>query len=538
MARVWTLSLNYADVATKAIVSDLIDQRTSSVRGRPVVAVPTPTPSLIRAGARQVLSTGLATGTITTVAQAVQDPHAKEQIRKPCWRQLAGRRFALERQFSVRVPTPLQLAEILHPVSTGGPTAAASVYQAMKWFTTTFGCRFVVGHFLIKPYKMQGIAHTGQQAAELQPWAGATLILLGFMLQQSALSCIRFEHMQRSSYTDLVNGCMHFRCSQGKSHVVDPATVWVSGFSLLQVLRDFFRHESLPGAGFLWPAVQLHAEDLWQLHDCSPFIPFKKLTRSRFLELLRGTLVEVGLDRGEAGAAGGNYLNLGHAEFARTWRPSSSAISPSHSTHGPWASTMPVTRLSIRAESNNTPFVASCCWPAEGCLSCPLATKGCCHPTRGHGRNLRLWQPRPPSRLSQLSRQSPWTRTCQLRVLSLMSHLLWVKLMLARKRGSQLRRVTRQALLPTSQQSETLKWFQQGRKVHITRAEDEERYRPGPCAVRSWLLYPGKGQGMSALLESHAKGALRSTLGALWLATLTRCVYGKECHRPAVSEPL
>ena len=382
LATVWTLSLHFAEVATRAVVTDLIDQRTSTVRGRPVVAVPSAGPSAITAGARQILSTGLATGTITTVAQAVQDPHAKEQIRKQAkiqelfqfvleylvdleelgtdWDTLKDpvklqalkttlmngaqrlgverlgallatarrwRRFALERQFSVRVPTPLQLAEFLQSVSTGGPTAAASVYQAMKWFTFTFGCRFVVDHFLIKPYKLHGQSHTGKQATELQPWeflnlallarqsAGTKLILLSFMLQ-SALSCIRFEHMQRSSYTDSVNECMHFWCAQGKSRRqgARPAYFWAlpefefQGFSMHQVLRDFFRHESLPGAGFLWPAVHLSAEDLWQLHDCSPFIPARKLSRSRFLELLRGTLVEVGLNRGEAGTAGYNRL--------------------------------------------------------------------------------------------------------------------------------------------------------------------------------------------------------------------------------------
>ena len=33
-------------------------------------------------------------------------------------------------------------------------------------------------------------------------------------------------------------------------------------------------------------------------------------------------------------------------------------------------------------------------------------------------------------------------------------------------------------IVPPEEISETLQWFQQGKKVHITRAEDDDRYRP------------------------------------------------------------
>ena len=42
------------------------------------------------------------------------------------------KRFALPKKYPVRAPTPLQLAEFLRDVSRGGPTAAASVWQALK----------------------------------------------------------------------------------------------------------------------------------------------------------------------------------------------------------------------------------------------------------------------------------------------------------------------------------------------------------------------------------------------------------------------
>ena len=583
LATVWTLSLTYATVATQAVVADLVDQRTSTVRGRPLMALPEKSPSMLTEGARQILSTGLATGTITTVAQAVNDPHAKEQIRKQAkiqelfqfvleylvdleelgtdWDTIQDpvklqalkttlmqgaqrlgverlgallaaarrwRRFALERGFSVRVPSPLQLAEFFQAVSSGGPTAAASVYQAMKWFTNTFGCRFVVDHFLIKPYKMHGQTHTGSQAVELQPWeflnlallarraAGTKLILISFMLQ-SALSCIRFEHMQRSSYMSTVNGCMHFRCSQGKARRqgARPAYYWAlpefefQGISLHQILKDFFLHESLPGVGFLWPAIQLSAEDLWQIHDCSPFIPGKKLSRGRFLELLRGTLVESGLDKSEAGTAGynrlrrflptlGNCLNYAPEELQAigSW-----VEIPGHGGPNPQRSVRATVSMGLHYAGHKVDRSGRVKQHALRCFmqlarrrltELPLAAGGLLPANSWSweefaavaarttfdrieeepidtadeelpGLDAPADQPAAAAVPEAVGERSDGESSCD--TSSSASDVSAI--------GEDL-----VGIVPPEEINESLKWFQQGRKVHLTRAEDDSRYRP------------------------------------------------------------
>ena len=210
----------------RAVVRDLVDQRESAVRGRPILEVPGVSPaSSFTPQARQVITTGLARDALRTVAPALTDPHAREQVRKqakiqelfqfvvehlvdlrelglspsdaedPAQMQLfkdnlmqSAQRLGLERlgallsavrrwrryaqcyQVSINAPTPLQVSQFLQQVGSGGPTAAASVYQVLRWFSDNFGCHFHLEHFLVKPYRLHGQAHTGEQAKELQPW--------------------------------------------------------------------------------------------------------------------------------------------------------------------------------------------------------------------------------------------------------------------------------------------------------------------------------------------------------------------------------
>ena len=58
----------------------------------------------------------------------------------------------------------------------------------------------------------------------------------------------------------------------------------------------------------MWPAVSLNPDDLWQVHDATPFEVTKRMSRARFLELFRGTLIEIGLHRDAAMSAGFNRL--------------------------------------------------------------------------------------------------------------------------------------------------------------------------------------------------------------------------------------
>ena len=237
------------------------------------------------------------------------------------------KRFALPKQYSIKEPSPLQAAEFLREVSRGGPTAAASVWQAMKWFQDKMGLKFPCNHFLVLPYKNFPAAYSSSQAVELQPWEfinlllfakqqrGTNLVLMCFLLQCS-ISCVRFEHFQRSKFMNSQSEWARFHCRQGKRRVrgsrpgyewSTPELAW-RGFSLLKVLTEFFRHECLSETGFVWPQVQLDPNDLWEINEGSPFDVAKPMSRQRFLEILRGALHQIGVPIEEATTAQYNKL--------------------------------------------------------------------------------------------------------------------------------------------------------------------------------------------------------------------------------------
>ena len=66
--------------------------------------------------------------------------------------------------------------------------------------------------------------------------------------------------------------------------------------------------ELLPGCKYLWPALQLDPMDLWQVTEHTPSALDRKLPRGRFLELLRGTLLDLGTAPDQAQTAGFNRL--------------------------------------------------------------------------------------------------------------------------------------------------------------------------------------------------------------------------------------
>ena len=121
------------------------------------------------------------------------------------------RTYALENQFEVRTPSPLQMSAFFRAVASGGPTAAASMFHALKWYRQHFALHFELDHWLLKPYKLLPLDHTVQKKQELQPWemvnlllrlrqAQGTHLLLLAMFTWAATSCIRFEHFQCSHF--------------------------------------------------------------------------------------------------------------------------------------------------------------------------------------------------------------------------------------------------------------------------------------------------------------------------------------------------
>ena len=237
------------------------------------------------------------------------------------------RTYALDNQFHVRAPTPLQLSAFFKAVAAGGPTAATSMFHALKWFRQHFALPFELDHWLLQPYKLLPLNHAIQQKQELQPWemvnlllrlrqASGTHLLLLAMFVWAATSCIRFEHFQRSSFVGEADTFLIFKCSQGKARRqgTRPPYEWAMpelgfrGAGLLKIVKDFVLHEALPDVGFLWPAVALQADELWQVTETTPWIVTKKMSRGRFLELMRGTLMDIGVDPAQAQVAGFNRL--------------------------------------------------------------------------------------------------------------------------------------------------------------------------------------------------------------------------------------
>ena len=237
------------------------------------------------------------------------------------------KKWATQHEVPLKSPGAMQVAEFLKEVNRGGPTAAASMFHVLKWYEDSMGLDFCTSHFLVKPFRMHEAHHTGTQAVELSPSEfinllqmvrtaqGSYMMVLTFMIQ-SAVSCIRFEHMQRSRMIASYDGYIEFDCRQGKARRkgARPAYRWATpevefqGWSLCSTLRDFYGHECLPGATFLWPALQLSATELWELTDVTPFDASKPMSRSRFLELLRGAIGEMGAPQEDAASAGYNRL--------------------------------------------------------------------------------------------------------------------------------------------------------------------------------------------------------------------------------------
>ena len=387
LAVVWTLALNQSLDTQQHIIRELVDERQSVARNRGGVVLREAPTTSIPPSARRVVATGLTIPSAPVVYRDMPDPHEREEHKKQAkiqalfeflldhlmdlkelgigWHDLqvpekvqafkdtimhgaqrlsverlgallaaAKRwvRFTTERNYASRFPSPLQVAEFLKAVSSGGPTASASVYQALKWFEESFGCGFHTSHYLVKPHRFHGPNHTGRQATELAPWEFANLLLAARRAQgtklmlilffiQGAISCIRFEHFQRSRVTQVFEKYVEFECSKGKRRKqgARPAYRWAmpnlsfQGLAVSAALVDFLKYEVAVDASFAWPALELSPDDLWQVHDGTPFVANRPMSRGRFLELFGGMLIELGVERGEANTAGFNRL--------RRWLP-------------------------------------------------------------------------------------------------------------------------------------------------------------------------------------------------------------------------
>lgn len=236
------------------------------------------------------------------------------------------RRYAAEHGLSVRSPTPMQLASFLRQVGQGGPTAASSQFLAMLWWQKALGADFPMDHWLVAPWRLHAANHQGSQATELAPWEflnllrwaavlqGTHQLLVSFLLM-IAVSCVRFEHIQRSKYIQRHDGWLEFFCRKGKARKQGsrPGFGWClpdvrwQGFSLCAILADYFKNEAL-SEHFLIPSLDLQPEDLWEITSTTPLVLNKAMSRGRFLEILRGSLIQINVDPTSASRAQYNRL--------------------------------------------------------------------------------------------------------------------------------------------------------------------------------------------------------------------------------------
>ena len=233
------------------------------------------------------------------------------------------RTYSSTKGFDARHPLPIHMAEFLAMVSKGGPTAASSMWHALLWWSRSYGLEWPLEHFTCVPFKMHAPGHRSVQATELEPWEfynlvflmvqskGTNQVILAWFIM-TALSCVRFEHLQRSKF---IKDHAEFYCSEGKARRKGarpgyswacPNFVW-QGRHLTRLLADFYAHES-ENSGFLMPALELHANELWEVHESTPMVVSRKMSRARYLELLRGAMLQAGLDPQQASTVQFNRL--------------------------------------------------------------------------------------------------------------------------------------------------------------------------------------------------------------------------------------
>ena len=357
MATFWTTANAKALSYHKRLVRALVQDRQSSDRAPPTMHAEAPVlASSIPSRVKRLVATGLPGPPATTVAladvlsleqlgvtwetleDAVILQGTKDVVLANASRLGLGRlsaliaayrrwkRYAIEAGVEVNKPLPIQVALFLKKVSQGGPTAASSQYQAMLWWQRCMGAELPMEHWLVTPWRLHNASHQGAQATELPPWEflnllrwtatlqGTHQLLASFMIMV-AVACVRYEHVQRSQFIRKHDGWLEFFCRQGKSRKqgTRPGFAWSvpdiqwKGYSLCAVLADYFRNEALSEL-FLIPALELQSEDLWEVTRSTPLILNKPMSRGRFLELLRGSLMQINVDPQSAARAQYNRL--------------------------------------------------------------------------------------------------------------------------------------------------------------------------------------------------------------------------------------
>ena len=238
------------------------------------------------------------------------------------------REFALRLGFDLAQPTALQLNTFLKEVARGGPyswlgrLSRPQLVPGPIWGAVPSGS--LAGPRVQAPSSRAHLtAKVGIAAMGVREHAFETSSKLRYHLPGAglhAVGCGVVHSVLSTCNAPSLTGARAMRCSSPAPRARHGARVpgllssgrcqtsLSLGSGLVKIVQDFVTLELLPERNYLWPALQLDPLDLWQVTEHTPWRLDRKLSRGRFLELLRGALLDIGTAPDQAQTAGFNRL--------------------------------------------------------------------------------------------------------------------------------------------------------------------------------------------------------------------------------------
>ena len=208
----------------------------------------------------------------------------------------------------------LPLVEFLLERTQGGGTAAQNMFQSLAWWKKYAGLRFPMEHPTLLQFKGAEVTHVPKQTTPFSPQFGALFLGAMCLIPAGAvaifsqivalfmLSGVRWKHFQLSTFMEKKGGFLVFRCWRGKRRVggLRPSFDWAvcrwlrDGTDMFKDLPTFFEklQSGMEGEkAFLCPDVDAGTGGMTNETNFKK----KKISDSRFLELVRGLIVFLNL---------------------------------------------------------------------------------------------------------------------------------------------------------------------------------------------------------------------------------------------------
>ena len=240
----------------------------------------------------------------TRVRRAIRDLHRLEA-------------FTGQSASEVSVST---LCRFLLEVSKRGPTAAAGVWHQLDWWRCKFGLLVLTRQPYAVAFRTAKPGAAVTKAPELQP--GALLKLVTYSRSGDSVThqfaqlvvlvtvgCIRFRHQARSRIIEMDETLVTFRCALGKSKTggVRRPFIWIVPRCLEPGIDTLGGLATLLGLGkplddrptFVVPDIRMKRSDRAGIFDERAEWLSKPMPYAKFVELTKGLLLSLGMDRGD-----------------------------------------------------------------------------------------------------------------------------------------------------------------------------------------------------------------------------------------------